>query len=153
MTMTRTAKNRLADRKPSCKRNNAKQYACPLLVRSSIRFCQQFFYVIICAVLCLCRLCNHNHNHKLICKAPQAELQRCTGQQQGCAKYIFFYFGWVSVHSLKKTRILFGMSFVWFRHIDFRQCQCIHGRLQPTTNCKTTFSLHVVESASDDYNF
>jgi len=38
------------------------------------------------------------------------------------------------------------------RHIDFRQisvflCQTM------AKNCKTAFSLHVVESTSDDYNF
>jgi len=35
------------------------------------------------------------------------------------------------------------------RHIDFQQMSPI----QTTANyCKTAFSLHVVESASDDYN-
>jgi len=37
------------------------------------------------------------------------------------------------------------------RHIDFRQTS-ISPR-QTTANCKTAFSLHVVESASDDYSF
>ena len=37
------------------------------------------------------------------------------------------------------------------RHIDFRQMS-ISPR-QTTANCKTAFSLHVVESASADYSF
>ena len=36
-------------------------------------------------------------------------------------------------------------------HIDFRQMS-IFGQTT-ANNCKTAFSLHVVESASDDYNF
>jgi len=35
------------------------------------------------------------------------------------------------------------------RHIDFRQSP----RQTTAKNCKTAFSLHVVESASDDYIF
>jgi len=35
------------------------------------------------------------------------------------------------------------------RHIDFRQSP----RQTTANNCKTAFSLHVVESASDDYIF
>ena len=38
------------------------------------------------------------------------------------------------------------------RHIDFRQ-MCICPRQTTANNCKTAFSLHVVESASDDYSF
>jgi len=34
------------------------------------------------------------------------------------------------------------------RHIDFRP-----PRQTTANNCKTAFSLHVVASASDDYNF
>jgi len=37
-------------------------------------------------------------------------------------------------------------------HIDFRQMS-ISLRQTTANNCKTAFSLHVVESASDDYNF
>ena len=38
------------------------------------------------------------------------------------------------------------------RHIDFRQMSI--SPTQTTANdCKTAFSLHVVESASDDYSF
>jgi len=38
------------------------------------------------------------------------------------------------------------------RHIDFRQMS-VSPRQTAANNCKTAFSLHVVESASDDYNF
>jgi len=38
------------------------------------------------------------------------------------------------------------------RHIDFRQMS-ISPRQTTANNCKTTFSLHVVESASEDYSF
>ena len=38
------------------------------------------------------------------------------------------------------------------RHIDFRQISISLGQTV-ANNCKTAFSLHVVESASDDYNF
>ena len=38
------------------------------------------------------------------------------------------------------------------RHIDFRQMSVSPGQTT-ANNCKTAFSLHVVESASDDYNF
>ena len=38
------------------------------------------------------------------------------------------------------------------RHIDFRQIS-ISLRQTTANNCKTAFSLHVVESASDDYSF
>jgi len=38
------------------------------------------------------------------------------------------------------------------RHIDFRQISVSPGQTT-ANNCKTAFSLHVVESASDDYNF
>jgi len=38
------------------------------------------------------------------------------------------------------------------RHIEFRQMSISPGQTT-TNNCKTAFSLHVVESASDDYNF
>ena len=38
------------------------------------------------------------------------------------------------------------------RHIDFRQMS-ISPRQTTANNCKTAFSLHVVESASDDYSF
>jgi len=38
------------------------------------------------------------------------------------------------------------------RHMDFRQMS-ISLRHTTANNCKTAFSLHVVESASDDYNF
>ena len=38
------------------------------------------------------------------------------------------------------------------RLIDFRQMS-ISPRSSMAENCKTAFSLHVVESASDDYNF
>jgi len=38
------------------------------------------------------------------------------------------------------------------RHIDFRQMS-LSLRQTMANNCKTAFSLHVVESASDDYNF
>jgi len=37
-------------------------------------------------------------------------------------------------------------------HIDFRQMS-ISPEQTTANNCKTAFSLHVVESASDDYNF
>jgi len=37
------------------------------------------------------------------------------------------------------------------RHTDFRQC--LSPRQTTAYNWKTAFSLHVVESASDDYNF
>jgi len=36
------------------------------------------------------------------------------------------------------------------RHIDFRQ---MSPRQTTANNCKTAFSLHVVDSASDDYSF
>jgi len=38
------------------------------------------------------------------------------------------------------------------RHIDFRQISVSPGQTT-ANNCKTAFSLHVVESASDHYNF
>ena len=38
------------------------------------------------------------------------------------------------------------------RHIEFRQMSISPGKTT-ANNCKTAFSLHVVESASDDYNF
>jgi len=38
------------------------------------------------------------------------------------------------------------------RHIDFQQMYVSPG-LTTADNCKTAFSLHVVESASDDYSF
>jgi len=38
------------------------------------------------------------------------------------------------------------------RHIDFRQMS-MSPRQTMANNCKTAFSLHVVESTSDDYNF
>jgi len=38
------------------------------------------------------------------------------------------------------------------RHTDFRQIYVSPGQTT-ANNCKTAFSLHVVESASDDYNF
>jgi len=38
------------------------------------------------------------------------------------------------------------------RYIDFRQMS-IFSWQTTANNCKTAFSLHVVESASDDYNF
>ena len=38
------------------------------------------------------------------------------------------------------------------RHIQFRQMS-ISPRQTTANNCKTAFSLHVVESASGDYNF
>ena len=38
------------------------------------------------------------------------------------------------------------------RHIDFRQMSVSLGQTT-ANNCKTAFSLHVVESASDDYSF
>jgi len=38
------------------------------------------------------------------------------------------------------------------RHINFLQMS-ISQRQTRANNCKTAFSLHVVESASDDYNF
>ena len=37
-------------------------------------------------------------------------------------------------------------------HIDFRQMSVSPGQTT-ANNCKTAFSLHVVESASDDYSF
>ena len=37
------------------------------------------------------------------------------------------------------------------RYIDFRQMSI--SEADYGNNCKTDFSLHVVESASDDYNF
>jgi len=41
------------------------------------------------------------------------------------------------------------------RDIDFWQISVYPGHWGQTTanNCKTAFSLHVVESASEDYNF
>ena len=38
------------------------------------------------------------------------------------------------------------------RHIDFRQMSISPGQTT-ANNCKPAFSLHVVESASDDYSF
>jgi len=38
------------------------------------------------------------------------------------------------------------------RHIDFRQMS-LSPRQTTANNCKTAFSLHVIESASDDYSF
>jgi len=38
------------------------------------------------------------------------------------------------------------------RHIDFRQMS-ISPEQSTANNCKTGFSLHVVEGASDDYSF
>jgi len=38
------------------------------------------------------------------------------------------------------------------RHIDFRQMS-VSPRQTTAIYCKTAFSLHVVKSASDDYNF
>jgi len=38
------------------------------------------------------------------------------------------------------------------RHIDFRQMSVSPGQTT-ANNCKTAFSLHVVESASDGYSF
>jgi len=37
------------------------------------------------------------------------------------------------------------------RHIDFRQMSISPGQTT-ADNCKTDFRLHVVKSASDDYN-
>jgi len=37
------------------------------------------------------------------------------------------------------------------RHIDFRQMS-VYPRQTTANNYETTFSLHVVDSASDDYN-
>ena len=39
------------------------------------------------------------------------------------------------------------------RLIDFLQQYSLSPRQTTANNCKTAFSLHVVESASDDYNF
>jgi len=40
------------------------------------------------------------------------------------------------------------------RHIDFRHMSISPGQTTANNNfCKTAFSVHVVESASDDYNF
>ena len=38
------------------------------------------------------------------------------------------------------------------RHVDFRQMS-IFPRQTTANNCKTAFSLNVVESDSDEYNF
>jgi len=38
------------------------------------------------------------------------------------------------------------------RHIDFRQMSVSPGQTT-ANNCKTAFSLHVVENTSDDYSF
>jgi len=38
------------------------------------------------------------------------------------------------------------------RHIDFRHL-CISLGQTTANNCKTAFSLHVVENVSDDYSF
>jgi len=38
------------------------------------------------------------------------------------------------------------------RHTDFRQMSISPGQTT-ANNCKTAFSLHVVESDSNDYNF
>jgi len=38
------------------------------------------------------------------------------------------------------------------RHIDFPQMSISLGQTT-ANNCKTAFSLHVVESTSEDYNF
>jgi len=38
------------------------------------------------------------------------------------------------------------------RHIDFRQMP-VSLRQTTANNCKTAFSLHVVNSTSDDYSF
>jgi len=38
------------------------------------------------------------------------------------------------------------------RHIDFQQMST-SPRQTTANNCKTAFSIHVVESASDDYSF
>jgi len=38
------------------------------------------------------------------------------------------------------------------RHIDFRQLS-VSARQTTANNCKMAFSLHVVESARDDYSF
>ena len=38
------------------------------------------------------------------------------------------------------------------RHVDFWQIPASTGQTT-ANNCKTAFSLHVVESASNDYNF
>jgi len=39
-----------------------------------------------------------------------------------------------------------------YRHIDFRQMSISPGQTMANI-CKTAYSLHVVESASDYYNF
>ena len=37
--------------------------------------------------------------------------------------------------------------------LTFDKCLYLRGRLYTANSYKTAFSLHVVESASDDYNF
>jgi len=39
------------------------------------------------------------------------------------------------------------------RHIDFRQMSISPAQTTAHHHCKTAFSLHIVESASDEYNF
>jgi len=39
------------------------------------------------------------------------------------------------------------------RHIDFRKMSVSPWQTTAANNCKAAFSLHVVESDSDDYNF
>ena len=49
-------------------------------------------------------------------------------------------------------KLLYSIQHEGGRHIDFRQMFISAGQTT-ANNCKTAFSLHVVESASDDYSF
>jgi len=53
----------------------------------------------------------------------------------------------ITVERAKITYAYYTIQHEGGHHIDFWQMQTT------ANNCKTAFSLHVVESASDDYNF
>jgi len=55
------------------------------------------------------------------------------------------------VHKLLQKLLHYTIQHEGGRHIDFRQMSVSPGQTT-ANNCKTAFSLHVVESASDEYN-
>ena len=52
----------------------------------------------------------------------------------------------------KITHVYYTIKHEGGHYIDFRQMSVSAGQTT-ANNCKTAFSLHVVESASDDYSF
>jgi len=58
----------------------------------------------------------------------------------------------VTAERAKITYAYYTIEHEGGRHIDFPQMSISLGQTT-ANNCKTAFSLHVVESTSDDYNF